>query len=203
MAWDEPQGGLRGAPLAAGATPRFRDRAELAAALPEILAAPKEAGRLELIVSRPSAGLRETPERVRLTAAHGVEGDHWSKGCWRETEAGDPHPDVQICLMMARCIRAIAGGPEFWPPAGDNLFIDMDLTPANTPPGARLLLGEAELIVTPEPHDGCQKFIDRFGRDACVFVNTGPGRTHRLRGIYCRVLKDGWIARGDRVVKAA
>jgi len=180
----------------ASAPPRAT-AAELHAALPHILAAPKDGGRLDMIVSRPGPGERRLPHRARLTAAEGVEGDHWSKGCWRTLEDGTPHPDVQICLMMSRMIRAIAGEEANWPPAGDNLFVDMDLTPANTPPGTRLGLGTVEMVVTPEPHNGCQAFIDRYGRDACVFVNTGPGREHRLRGIYCRVTRDGEVSVGD------
>ncbi|MEM7497210.1 MAG: MOSC domain-containing protein [Pseudomonadota bacterium] len=180
-----------------------RSRAELEAALPEILAAPKDEGRLDLIVSRPGHGERRTPGIARLTAAGGVEGDHWARGCWRTLEDGSPHPDVQICLMMSRMIRAIAGEEANWPPAGDNLFIDMDLTPDNTPPGTRLALGSVEMVVTAEPHDGCQHFIDRYGRDACIFVNTGAGKRHRLRGIYCRVTRDGSVSVGDMVRKLA
>ncbi|MEO0823584.1 MAG: MOSC domain-containing protein [Pseudomonadota bacterium] len=176
-------------------------RAALEAALPEILAAPKEAGRLDMIVSRPRSGERRVLHAARLSLAGGVEGDHWARGCWRKLEDGSPHPDVQICLMMSRMIRAIAGAEAHWPPAGDNLFIDMDLTPANTPPGTRLALGSAEMAITAEPHNGCQNFIDRYGRDACVFVNTGPGSTHRLRGIYARVTRDGTVAVGDTVRK--
>ncbi|MEL7172147.1 MAG: MOSC domain-containing protein [Pseudomonadota bacterium] len=177
------------------------EMAALEAALPEILAAPKDEGRLDMVISRPGHGERTLLKNARLTAAGGVDGDHWAKGCWRTLEDGSPHPDVQICLMMSRVIRAIAGEPAFWPPAGDNLFIDMDLTPANTPPGTRLALGSVEMVVTEEPHNGCQNFIDRYGRDACVFVNTGPGKEHRLRGIYCRVTKDGEINVGDTVRK--
>ncbi|MEM6489865.1 MAG: MOSC domain-containing protein [Pseudomonadota bacterium] len=178
-----------------------RGMAELQAAMPQILAAPKQDGRLDLITVRPAVGARQTPSSVRLTLAGGVEGDHWAKGCWRKTDDGAPHPDVQICLMMSRVIRAIAGGPEDWAPAGDNLFIDMDLTPANTPPGTRLAIGDVELVVTEEPHNGCQKFIERYGRAACLFVNTGAGRRHRLRGIYCRVTRDGTVSAGDTVRK--
>jgi MOSC domain-containing protein YiiM len=174
-----------------------RSMAELEAALPDILAAPKAEGRLDLIVSRPATGARETPKSAALTLKGGVEGDHWALGCWKQTEDGRPHPDVQICLMMARCIRAIAGDVSRWPPAGDNLFLDMDLTPANMPPGARLAIGSAELEITAEPHNGCASFIERYGRDACLFVNTGPGKAHRLRGIYARVVHDGTVAVGD------
>ncbi|MEO1773366.1 MAG: MOSC domain-containing protein [Pseudomonadota bacterium] len=175
--------------------------AGLKAQLPQILAAPKDGGRLDLIVSRPGHGERLTPATARLTRTGGVEGDHWAKGCWKSLPDGRPDPDVQICLMMSRVIRAIAGPEDGWPPAGDNLFVDMDLTPANTPPGTRLALGTVEMVVTAVPHNGCQAFIDRYGRDACLFVNVGPGKQHRLRGIYCRVEVEGTISTGDRLRK--
>ncbi|MEM9781892.1 MAG: MOSC domain-containing protein [Pseudomonadota bacterium] len=178
-----------------------RSRAELDHALPHILAAPKEAGRVDLIVVRPGKGARQTPDRIALSAAGGVAGDHWAAGCWLSDDDGNPHPDVQICMMMSRCIGAIAGSIEHWAPAGDNLFVDMDLTPANMPPGTRFSLGTADLVVTAVPHNGCRKFIERFGRDACTFVNTGKGREHRLRGIYARVIRDGELAVGDSLKK--
>ena len=104
-------------------------------------------------------------------------------------------------MMNARCIELIAGPPENWPPAGDNLFIDMDLTPENLPPGQRFSIGSAEFEVTPVAHNGCAKFVERFGRDAVVFVNTGEGKRLRLRGIYARVTRDGRITAGDSVTK--
>ena len=180
---------------------RPRSREELAQAMPDILAAPKYSGTIDLIVVRTSPGERRTPESVTLSLAGGVDGDHWSRGCWKTLEDGSPHPDVQICMMQSRMIRAIAGGIENWAPAGDNLFIDMDLSPANCPPGTRLSLGTVEMEVTAEPHNGCQNFIDRYGRDACVFVNTGQGAELRLRGIYARVTRDGKVSVGDQVRK--
>ncbi len=178
-----------------------KSRAELQAALPDVLAAPKDNGTLDMIVVRPDRGQRQTPASVHLSLAKGVEGDHWSKACWRTQEDGSPHPDVQICLMPSRMIRAIAGDKENWAAAGDNLFIDMDLTPSNMPPGTRFAIGSAELTITEEEHKGCQMFIDRYGRDACVFVNTGEGDTLKLRGIYARVTKDGQVSVGDTVRK--
>ena len=106
-------------------------------------------------------------------------------------------------MMMSGCIQAIAGDKNNWPPAGDNLFIDMDLKPSNMPPGTAFAIGSAEFVVTELPHNGCQSFIDRYGRDACLFVNTGVGKVHRLRGIYARVTKDGTVSVGDVVRKLA
>ena len=183
------------------ATDRARTAGELRAALPHIEAAPKDAGEVMLIVSRPKKGERRILDSAGLTLAKGVEGDHWSAGCWRTTDDGRPHPDVQICIMNARSIEAIAGGPENWAAAGDNLFVDMDLSPANLPPGTCLAPGTAEIVITPEPHNGCAAFIARYGRDACVFVNTGRGKELRLRGIYGRVTKDGTVRRGDRMTR--
>ena len=96
----------------------------------------------EMIVVRPEKGRRETPEAVRISAAAGLEGDHWSRGCWKSLPDGSPHPDVQVCLMPTRVITAVAGGRETWAAAGDNLFFDIDMTPENLPPGTRLALGE-------------------------------------------------------------
>jgi len=108
---------------------------------------------------------------------------------------------VQICLMSARCIELIAQDRANWQLAGDNLFIDMDLTPDNLPPGTRIGIGSAEMVITDTPHNGCSAFIERYGRDACLFVNTGEGKRLRLRGIYARVTRDGQVSVGDRVVK--
>lgn len=181
--------------------PHHRTRAELNAGLPEILAAPKDNGTLRAIVIRPEKKQRRDLDACDLSLALGTHGDHWAKGCWKTTEDGQPHPDVQICLMNARCIALIAGERANWPPAGDNLFIDMDLTPANTPPGTRLAIGSAVIEITDTPHNGCASFIGRYGRDACLFVNTGEGKKLRLRGIYARVVRDGRVSAGDRVAK--
>jgi hypothetical protein len=81
---------------------------ELNAGLPEILASPKEEGVLRAIVIRPAEGERRDLECCEVSLALGTHGDHWAKGCWKSTEDGKPHPDVQICIMNARCIQLIA-----------------------------------------------------------------------------------------------
>ncbi len=167
---------------------------ELSAKLPAFLdAAPKDQGTLDMIISRPDHGERTLPQVAEVTAEGGVAGDHWKRP--------GANVDMQICMMMSGCIEAIAGDKANWPAAGDNLFLDMDLTPANMPPGTCFAIGSAEFVVTAEPHNGCQGFIDRYGRDACLFVNTGAGKELRLRGIYAKVTKDGTVSVGDAVVK--
>lgn len=178
-------------------------RAELMAGLPDILAAPKDNGMVEAITIRPLSETRQVVQSAQISLAGGVEGDHWAKGCWKSTDDGQPHPDVQICIMNSRCIDLIAGGRDNWAPAGDNLFIDMDLTPDNLPPGSFIAIGTAVLEITTTPHNGCAKFIKRYGRDACVFVNTGEGDRYRLRGIYGRVVQDGRVSAGDVVSKVS
>lgn len=175
---------------------------QLMAKLPGFLAAaPKDTGTLDMIVMRPSPGARELPQTCEVSAEFGVNGDHWKGGSGHATDDGTGDPDAQICMMMSGSIEAIAGPKEHWPPAGDNFFLDMDLTPGNMPPGTRFAIGSAEFVVTTLPHNGCQKFIDRYGRDACLFVNTGKGKELRLRGIYARVTKDGTVSVGDPVRK--
>ncbi|MDH3663627.1 MAG: MOSC domain-containing protein [Alphaproteobacteria bacterium] len=181
--------------------PRHLERAELEAGLAEILRSPKDNGKLEGIVIRPDRGMRQELTRCDVSLADGVHGDHWAKGCWKSTEDGHPHPDVQICIMNARCIALLAQDRANWAPAGDNLFIDMDLSPDNLSPGQRLALGSAIIEITDTPHNGCAKFIERYGRDACVFVNSRLGKSHRLRGVYARVVSDGSMTVGDSVTK--
>ena len=179
---------------------RHRTAQELRDAIPHIVASPRNNGTVEMIVTRPDKGLREIHESCRLTRSEGVDGDHWAKGCWLSTDDGAPHPDVAVCIMNSRCIDLIAGTRDRWALAGDNLFVDMNLSEENLPVGQRLVLGRAEIEITAVPHAGCQKFIDRFGRDACVFVNTT--KHERLRGVYARVIRDGKVSQGDTLRKS-
>lgn len=172
-----------------------RSTLDLAAALDHIAAAPADGGIVEMILTRPSVGARKEVESAHLTAGTGLEGDSWAARPGAEV-------DRQLTLMGSRSITAIAGGRENWAPAGDNLFVDLDLSAENVPPGTRLKLGEAVIEITAPPHAGCDKFIERYGRAACVFVNTGRGRELRMRGVNARVVRDGVVSRGDRIGKA-
>ena len=155
------------------------------------LAPPKDAGTLALIVARRDDGRRETPERVVLTAEEGVPGDAWLRDCPEKIEA-------QIAVMRSDVAALVANGQSLALP-GDNLLLDLDLSVENLPTGSRLRLGEALLEVTPEPHDGCLKFRQRFGKDALRLTADRRFRHLRLRGIYLKVVEAGAVAVGDRV----
>ncbi|HUJ61134.1 MAG TPA: hypothetical protein VLX92_21670 [Kofleriaceae bacterium] len=176
-----------------------RTISELDAALADVRAAPKDTGTLVLIVRRPAVGEREMLEAGELDPACGLIGDTWPARRSRHTPDGSPDRDVQVTLMNARAIAAIAGDADAWPPAGDQLYVDLDLSIASLPTGARLAIGGAVVEITAPPHTGCAKFSARFGSDAQRWVNTPVGRELRLRGVNARVAVAGAIRRGDAI----
>ncbi|HKI34990.1 MAG TPA: hypothetical protein VKA46_24250 [Gemmataceae bacterium] len=177
--------------------------AELEAALDEIRRSPKEEGPLELIVRRPRVGEREVLQQAELDLVEGLVGDSWKTRGSSRTSDGSSHPDMQLNVMNARVIALVAQEKGRWPLAGDQLFIDMDLSDANLPPGTRLALGSAVIEITDQPHTGCKKFLARFGLDALQFVNSAAGRELHLRGLNAKVVQPGVIRVGDVVRKSA
>jgi len=181
--------------------PLHRNRDELEAALEHVLASPRDAGRLELIVRRPAAGERETLEQAELDPEQGLVGDSWRVRGSSRTADGGPHPDMQLTLMNIRVAERVAGTPERRALAGDQLFVDLDLSRDNLPPGTRLRIGEAEVEITATPHTGCRKFVERFGRDAMLFVNDARGKQLNLRGVNARVIRGGCVRVGDAIAR--
>lgn len=174
---------------------------ELTGGLSEILESPKDRGVLKAIVIRPETEARESLPKCELSPEDGVHGDNWARGCWMSLPDGRPHPDVQVTIMNARAIALIAQDEARWPLAGDQLFIDLDLSDDNLPPGTRLAIGSALLEITSVPHKGCKKFAERFGVDATRFVNSRDGVRLHLRGIYAKIVERGVVAVGDTVAK--
>jgi hypothetical protein len=180
---------------------RYRSLAELEPTLDQIRQAPADTGRVELIVCRPDVGQRAVLAEAQLSLTQGLVGDSWRPRGYRKTPDGMADPDMQVTLMNVRVIAALAPDRALWPPAGDQFFVDFDLSKANLPPGSRLAIGGAVLEVTAEPHLGCRKFADRFGKDAVLFVNSDIGKALNLRGVNARVIQEGLVRNGDSIRK--
>jgi hypothetical protein len=175
--------------------------AELEAGLDAIRQSPKDAGVLELIVRRPRTDVREVLQEGQLDPANGLAGDRWKPPRRFCAVNGSSPFDTQLTIINARLIALVAGEKERWPLAGDQLFIDLDLSAENLPPGTQLALGSAVIEITAEPHTGCRKFVARYGLPAMEFVNSRVGRELNLRGIYAKVVQAGTIRVGEIVQK--
>jgi hypothetical protein len=174
---------------------------ELEAGLDTIRQSPKDAGVLELIVRRPRVEQREVLEEGRLDLVEGLVGDSWRTRGSSRTADGSAHPDMQLNIMNARAIALLAQEKERWQLAGDQLFVDLDLSAENLPPGTQLALGSAVIAVTDQPHTGCKKFMARFGLEALQFISSPIGKQLNLRGINAKVVQPGVIRVGDLVKK--
>ena len=176
--------------------------AELEAGLDEIRRSPKDEGVVELIVRRPQVNEREVLEQGELSLLEGLLGDTWKMRRSSSTPDGSPHPEMQLNVMNSRAVALVAQSKERWPLAGDQIFLDLDLSAENLPAGTRLALGSAVIEVTAPPHTGCKKFVARFGLDAMKFVNSSLGKELHLRGINAKVVEPGVFRVGDVVRKA-
>jgi MOSC domain-containing protein YiiM len=165
--------------------------ATLDTGLDEIRSSPTEVGTLELIARRPAEDEREVLTEATLDTAAGLAGDDWLH---RGADL-----DRQLTVMNARVIALLARARERWPLAGDQLYVDLDLSTGNLPPGTQLEVGQALIEVTAAPHRGCKKFAARFGLDALRFVNSETGYALRMRGLNARVIRTGTIRAGDTV----
>lgn len=170
---------------------------ELEQGLENVLQSPADDGELVLIVRRPGIDEREAVSTGRLDTEHGLVGDNWLQRGSRHMPDGAADPEMQLNIMNARVVSLVADGAGRRELAGDQLYLDMDLSYENLPPGTRLAIGDAIIEVTEAPHTGCKKFAARFGRDAMVFVNSGRGKKLNFRGINAKVTQSGDIRVGD------
>jgi len=174
---------------------------ELEQGLDFIEGSPDDNGTLELIVRRPDVDERESLAEGRLDVEQGLIGDNWRSRGSRHTDDGAADPEMQLNIMNSRVVAVIADDPGRRELAGDQLYLDMDLSYDNLPPGTRLSVGDAVIEVTAPPHTGCKKFAARFGVDAMAFVNSGVGKQRNFRGICARVIQSGDIRVGDKASK--
>jgi hypothetical protein len=180
-----------------------RTVAELTAHLPVLDAAPREVGVLRAVVRRPGLGEREVLEVGHLDVAEGLLGDTWATRGSRRTADGTAHPDMQLNIMGHRLVEFLAQDPEREALAGDQMLVDLDLSHDHLPAWSELHIGGpggAVVVVTDQPHNGCGKFIARYGKDAMTFVNGPEGKPRRLRGLCAKVVRPGPVRPGDEVV---
>lgn len=175
--------------------------AALEAGLDDVRDSPSDGGTVELIVRRPAVDEREVLAECALDVADGLVGDTWLVRGSNHTADGSSDPDTQLTVMNSRAARLVAQEPDRRMLAGDQLYVDLDLSRANLPPGTRLALGSAVIEVSDQPHLGCAKFAARFGLDALRFVNSRVGRELRLRGLNARVVVSGTVRPQDSIRK--
>ena len=175
--------------------------AELEAALDHLRQTPKDNGVVELIVRRPEVDQREVLDEAELDVSAGLIGDNWKLRGSKRTPDGSAHPEMQINIMNSRVTALVAQERERWALAGDQLYIDMDLSKENLPAGSRIAVGSAVLEVSELPHTGCKKFVARFGTEAMEFVNSDLGKQLCLRGINAKIIQGGTVKVGQTAKK--
>lgn len=169
--------------------------------LKQIQASPKDSGSVLLIVRRPATEEREIISQGRLIPTSGLEGDNWRERGSSSMPDGSANPEAEVTLMNTRVIQALTQDETRWALAGDQFFVDFDLSEENIPAGTRLMLGSAILEVSSLPHNGCKKFSARFGVDALKFISMAENKPLRMRGINARIIKAGDVKQGDLVRK--
>jgi len=175
--------------------------AELEEGLDTIRQAPRDHGVLKMIVRRPAVDEREVVDEAALSLSDGLVGDSWKMRGSNHTDDKSASLNAQITIMNVRATALLAQDEKRWPLAGDQLYVDFDLSDDNLPPGSRLAIGSAVIEVSTQPHSGCNKFSARFGVEAMKFVNSPEGKRLHLRGINTKVIQAGVIHVGDEVRK--
>lgn len=173
---------------------------QLDAGIDHLRRSPADDGTVELVLRRPALGEREVLDRAELRVGVGVVGDNYLERGSAQTPDGSAHPEAQLNIMSSRAIDIVAAGDRNrWPLAGDQFFVDLDLSVDNLPVGTRLRIGTAVIEIAAKPHTGCAKFRERFGVDAARWVN--QSKEQRRRGLCAMVVEDGIVGTGDAIVK--
>ena len=176
----------------------FATADQLEAAVDRVVEAPSDVGTVELVVARPAVGERLALDDAQLRPGVGLVGDNYLERGSSRPGGGPADPLGELNIMSSRALAAVAGPDHAnWPPTGDQLIVDFDLSEANCPAGTRLAVGGAVIEVTSKPHNGCAKFADRYGVDAARWVNSR--KDLHLRGICAVVIEPGAVSVGDEI----
>ena len=173
--------------------------AELTAALPDILAAPKDDAPIHSLCLRPALGQRAHPAQLTLTRAEGIPGERWLTMPWMRLADGSPDPRIQVSILPVRVMDLCWRDRVNTPHPGDPIVADLDCSLTNLPPGTLIRAGSAMLRVSDLFNEACVKWKVRYGADAKDFI-VAPGHPDlRLRGVLCDVVQDGVVALTDRL----
>jgi hypothetical protein len=175
--------------------------AECDAALDHILAAPNNSATIGQLCFRPDFGLRTFPDALDMTVDQGIIGERWAKKPWLTLPNGEPDPRIQVSIFSKRVMDLCWRDPANTVHPGDPIIVDMNLSVANLPTGTRLQAGSAILEVSDKFNTACIKWRDRYGDDSLRWINRRDNRDFRLRGILCKIVRDGTVKVGDQLVK--
>lgn len=149
-------------------------------------------GTVETLCLRPARNERHEVDAIVFTVDGGAVGDMWQT-------YHDRVEKEQVALINSRILRAIEPDHDKALLAGDQMFVDFDLSERNLPVGSHIQVGNAVLEITDEPHPGCAKFTKRFGKEAYQWTHQHP--EERRRGAYSRVVRGGSVRKGDKIIK--
>lgn len=176
----------------------FATLEDLEAALPHILAAPKDAAVVHSICRRATFGARDYPDHLEVTPQAGVVGDRWAEYGWLKLADGTPDPRNQVCILPTRVWQVACNRPGM-PHPGDTIIADLDMTEENIPTWSHLQIGTAVLQVSDVFNDACVKWRARHGDESHRWLNLPQYRALRLRGMLCKVIQAGRFSREDRL----
>ncbi len=166
-----------------------------------LVSSPKDDVPIEVICVRPDFSKRRTLDRAYLSKDDGIVGDRWKKTPWLRLKNGDPDPRIQVSLTNLRILNAISKTSQALTLPGDNFVADIDLSEANMPVGQLLKLGDAIIEVTDVYNDACKKFEMRYGIDVMNWIREPAYQHLRLRGIFARIIQNGWVTQHDKIQK--
>lgn len=175
--------------------------AQLHAAMPHVLSAPKDNAPIEMLCRRPGFGKRELLSELSLTVAQGIPGDRWRSSPWMTLPDQSPDPRIQVSILPTRVMNAVWLDRDTQPHPGDPIVADLDCSYANIPVGSRLQAGTAVLEVSDVFNDACIKWKQRYGAPAKDWITQREHVHLRLRGLLCRIVQDGTVTLSDRLIK--
>ncbi len=151
------------------------------------LKTPGERGKVVAIVQSAVEDERNVLPVGQLIEGQGLEGDRRAQ-----------YPGRNVSLAQYDVLRTLSQNAPL-SLSGSNLIVDLDLSRANLPPGARLRIGEALCQVSETLNDACGKFHARYGETAYRLTRDEDFPDHRLRGLFVKVLRGGAVRPGNTI----